>query len=91
MTKNDLIAYIAEHAKLTKVQAKEALDATLEGVVKGMKKDGEVRLVGFGNFVVTKRAATTARNPKTGETVKVPASKRAGFRAGQALKTSINK
>lgn len=90
MNKNELIDHIADETNLTKSQAKEALDAALSGITSGMKQDGEVRLVGFGNFIKSKRAATTARNPKTGEPVAVPESWQARFKAGQGLKSAVN-
>ncbi len=90
MNKNDLIEHIAEETEMTKSQAKQALEAALSGIVNGMKKDGEVRLVGFGNFVVSRRAATTARNPKTGEPVAVPATNQARYKPSETVKKAVN-
>jgi DNA-binding protein HU-beta len=90
MNKGDLVAAVADKAGLTKVQAGEAVDAALEAISVSLKKGDEVKLVGFGTFSVTKRAAGTARNPRTGETIKVPASMAPKFKAGQGLKDSVN-
>jgi len=90
MNKNDLVAYVAEETELTKADATRALDAVIEGITAGLKKNGEVRLVGFGTFLVSQRAATTGRNPRTGEAIKIKASKQAKFKAGKQLKDSVN-
>ena len=90
MTKAELIAAIAEKAGLNKTQAKDALEAFIESVTDSLKHGNEVRLVGFGSFVPVKRAAGTARNPRTGETVKRPASKTARFQVGEGLKSTLN-
>ena len=73
MTKAELVDAIAQKASLTKVQAREALEAFTSSVTDSLKKGAEVRLVGFGSFVPVARKAGTARNPRTGETVKRPA------------------
>ncbi|MCB1428338.1 MAG: HU family DNA-binding protein [Nitratireductor sp.] len=90
MNKNELIAAVAEKADLTKAQAGEAIDAALEAITASLKAGDEVRLLGFGNFVVAHRKATTARNPQTGATVDVPASKAPKFKPGKALKDAVN-
>ncbi|MCB1451796.1 MAG: HU family DNA-binding protein [Nitratireductor sp.] len=90
MNKNELIAAVAEKADLTKAQAGEAIDAALEAITASLKAGDEVRLLGFGNFVVAQRKATTARNPQTGATVDVPASKAPKFKPGKALKDAVN-
>jgi DNA-binding protein HU-beta len=90
MNKNELVAVVADKAGLTKAQAGDALDATLEAITAALKGGDEVRLLGFGNFVVAKRAATTARNPQTGATVNVPASNAPKFKPGKALKDAVN-
>ena len=91
MNKNELIAAVAEQSGLTKAQAGDAVEATLSCVTNALSGGDEVRLLGFGNFVVADRKATTARNPRTGETVQVPASKAPKFKAGKALKDAVNK
>jgi len=90
MTKAELITAIADKAGLNKTQAKDALEAFIDSVTDSLKGGKEVRLVGFGSFVPVSRAAGTARNPRTGETVKRPASKTARFRVGEGLKGALN-
>lgn len=90
MNKNDLIAAVAEKADLTKAQAGEALEAVLGSITSSLSSGEEVRLIGFGNFVVANRKASTARNPQTGATIQVPASKAARFKPGKALKEAVN-
>ncbi|MBB4302562.1 DNA-binding protein HU-beta [Rhodobium orientis] len=90
MNKNELIADVAERTGLTKAAAGEAVDATFAAVTDALKKGDEVRIIGFGNFSVTQRAATEGRNPRTGETIKIPASKTPKFKAGKGLKDSVN-
>ena len=90
MTKAELVAAIADKTGLNRTQAKDALDAVLDSVTASLKSGQEVRLVGFGSFVPVERKAGTARNPRTGETVKRAASKTARFRVGEGLKTALN-
>ena len=85
MTKACLVDYIAENADLTKADAARALDAMLEGVSNGLKKEGKVTLVGFGTFTAKKREARSGRNPQTGEEVNIPARVVPGFKAGSKL------
>jgi DNA-binding protein HU-beta len=91
MTKAELVAAIADKTGLNRTQAKDALDAVLDSVTATLKAGQEVRLVGFGSFVPVERAAGTARNPRTGETVKRPASKTARFRVGEARPESVGR
>ena len=90
MTKQELIAFIAEEAGMTKADAGRALEATVAGVEKGLKKEGKVTLVGFGTFEAKHRAARDGRNPQTGETVKIPARVVPTFKAGSKLKATLN-
>ncbi|HKJ75355.1 MAG TPA: HU family DNA-binding protein [Alphaproteobacteria bacterium] len=90
MNKNDLIASVADSAEISKADATKAVDAVLSSIAKSLKKGDEVRLVGFGTFSVSKRAATEGRNPRTGEKIKIPASKQPKFKAGKALKDAVN-
>ena len=90
MTKAELVEFIAEKADLTKADSARALDAMIEGVTKGLKKEGKVTLVGFGTFSAKKRAAREGRNPQTGETVKIAARVVPGFKAGSKLKDALN-
>ena len=90
MSKTELVEFIAAKAGLTKADATRALDATIEGITTGLKKEGKVALVGFGTFTAKKRAAREGRNPQTGETVKIAARVVPGFKAGNKLKDALN-
>jgi len=90
MNKNELISAVADKAGLTKSQASDAVDATLDLITGSLKRGDEVRLLGFGTFAVANRKATTARNPQTGAIINVPASKAPKFKAGKALKEAVN-
>ena len=91
MNKNELIASIASETGLTKTDSAKALDAFVASITNALKKGDEVRLVGFGTFAVTKRAASEGRNPRTGAKIKIAASKQPKFRAGKGLKDAVNK
>ena len=90
MNKTELIEHIANNADMPKAAAARALEATIDAVKKTLRKGGTVSLVGFGTFTVGTRAARTGRNPRTGETIDIPASKNPGFKAGKALKDAVN-
>jgi DNA-binding protein HU-beta len=90
MNKSELINAIADHADLSKADAGRALDAVTDQIKRALKKGDDVSLVGFGTFVVRKRAARTGRNPRTGATIKIKASKVPAFKAGKALKDALN-
>lgn len=90
MNKNDLIAKVATDANLTKSDASEAVEAMLNAVSGALSSGDEVRLVGFGTFSVAHRAASQGRNPRTGETIQIPASKNPKFKAGKAFKDAVN-
>ncbi|PIQ38109.1 MAG: hypothetical protein COW59_03595 [Lysobacterales bacterium CG17_big_fil_post_rev_8_21_14_2_50_64_11] len=90
MNKAELIEAIAETAEMTKADAARALDAAIEVIKKNLKKGNTITLVGFGTFEVRKRGARTGRNPRTGETIKIKASKVPAFKAGKALKDAVN-
>ena len=90
MSKTELVEFIAKEAGLTKADATRALDACINGISKGLKKDGKVTLVGFGTFSAKKRAARTGINPLTKETIKIPAKVVASFKAGSKLKDALN-
>jgi DNA-binding protein HU-beta len=89
MTKAELVEKIASDTGLTKADAQRALDATLENIKKALKKNQKVTLVGFGTFSVTKRKARKGRNPRTGEEIKIPATKAPKFTPGKGLKDAI--
>lgn len=90
MNKVELVAEIAKNTGLTKVDSEKATEALLNTVAAALKKGDEVRLVGFGTFSVASREATTGRNPRTGEEIKIAASKQPKFKAGKALKDALN-
>lgn len=90
MNKNELIAAVAEKCDMNKADANTAVEAVLGTVTEQLASGQEVRILGFGNFSVADRKATTARNPRTGETVNVAASKSPKFKAGKALKDAVN-
>ncbi len=91
LKKNDLIAEIANGSGLSKADAGRALEATLAAVSKALSRGDDVRIIGFGNFYVSSRAATTGRNPRTGDVIQIPASKQPKFKAGTPLKQAVNK
>ena len=90
MNKTELIAAIAEKTELSKKDAEKALEAFTDVVEEELKKGEKIQLVGFGTFEVSERAAREGRNPQTGETMQIAASKSPKFKAGKALKDAIN-
>jgi len=90
MNKTELVAAIAEKAQLSKKDAEAALNAFTGVVAEELKKGEKIQLVGFGTFEVSERAARTGRNPQTGAEMKIAASKAPKFKAGKALKDSVN-
>ncbi|MEJ2621293.1 MAG: HU family DNA-binding protein [Candidatus Thiodiazotropha sp.] len=90
MNKAELIEAMAESADISKAAAGRALDGMVEAVTKAMQAGDTLSLVGFGTFSVKERAAREGRNPQTGETIKIKASKIPSFKAGKALKDAIN-
>jgi len=90
VNKTELIEHIAKQADISKAAASRALEALIGGVTTTLKKNGSVSLVGFGTFAVTKRAARTGRNPRTGVAIKIKASRVPKFRPGKALKDAVN-
>jgi DNA-binding protein HU-beta len=89
MNKSELIDAIAQDADLSKADAGRALDAITDSITKALKKGDTVSLIGFGTFSVKERAARTGRNPATGETIKIKASKTPSFKAGKGFKDAI--
>ena len=89
MNKSELIEHIAKQADISKAAAARALDALVGGVKTTLKKSGSVTIVGFGTFAVTKRAARTGRNPRTGAAIKIKAAKVPKFRPGKALRDAL--
>ena len=91
MTKSELIEAIAAKSGLTKADSSRALEAFMAAVSETLSKGDKIALTGFGSFQVTKRAAREGRNPRTGEPVKIAASKSVSFKAGSKLKEIVNK
>lgn len=89
MNKTELVESIATVADISKAKAAAAVDAFVEAVTKSLKKGQDVTLVGFGTFTVAKRAARSGRNPQTGATIHIAASKAPKFRAGKNLKDAV--
>ena len=90
MNKNDLISSVAEASGLTKADAGRAVDGVFDSIASALSSGDDVRIVGFGSFSVANRAASTGRNPRTGEEIQIPASKQPKFKAGAPLKSAVN-
>ena len=90
MNKQDLISSVSDQAGNSKADASKAVEAVFDSITSTLKKGGEVRLVGFGTFSVTKRKASTGRNPRTGEAMTIKASTQPKFKAGKGLKDAVN-
>lgn len=91
MNKTELVAAIADKAEVSKKDAELVLRAFTDTVTEELAKGEKIQLVGFGTFEVSERAARTGRNPQTGKTMKIKASKAPKFKAGKALKDAVNK
>ena len=89
MNKQNLVEAVAKELGTSKAGGERAVNAVLCGISKGVKKDKGVQLIGFGTFSVKKRKARTGRNPQTGETIKIKASRTVGCKAGKKLKDSV--
>ena len=89
MNKQSIVEAVHEKLGGTKVSAEQAIETVIETITNGLKKEGEVSIAGLGIFSVNTRAARTARNPRTGETIKVAAMKVPKFRAAKALKDAV--
>ena len=89
MNKSELIQSVAESADISKAAADRAIKAVLDTVTEAMKSGDAITLVGFGTFSVRERAARTGRNPRTSDTIKIPASKTPVFKPGKALKDAV--
>ncbi|MBP6985551.1 MAG: HU family DNA-binding protein [Alphaproteobacteria bacterium] len=89
MNKNDLINYVANETGLKKSQACCAIDCCFEAISRSLSRQEDVRLVGFGTFTVSTRKATEGRNPRTGEKIRIPATRLPKFKAGKALKECV--
>lgn len=89
MNKADLINHVADSAGLTKTAAADAVEAVISGIAGALKRGNSVSLVGFGTFSVAQRAARTARNPRTGQTINVGPSRSPKFKPGKGLKDAV--
>jgi DNA-binding protein HU-beta len=90
VNKNDLVAAVADSADLSKADATKAVDSVFDAITSALKSGTEVRLVGFGTFAISERAESEGRNPRTGEKIKIPASRLPKFKPGKALKDAVN-
>ena len=90
MNKNELAAAVASSTGLSKADSANAVDSVVDSIAAALKSGDDVRLVGFGTFSVAHRAASEGRNPRTGETIQIPASNVPKFKAGKALKAAVN-
>ena len=91
MNKNDLIASVASSAGLSKSDATRAIESLLDSITNSLKRDEKVSIVGFGNFSVSHRKATTGRNPRTGESIQIAASQKVKFLPAKSLKEMFNR
>ncbi len=89
MNKAELISTVAKNTKTSKAAAERAANCVLEGIKRGLKRDGNVTLIGFGTFTIKSRKARMGRNPQTGEPIKIKASRTVGFKPGQAFKKMV--
>ncbi|OOG28700.1 DNA-binding protein HU [Thioalkalivibrio denitrificans] len=90
MNKSELIDAVAASSDLPKAQAARAVDAMIDVISRTLRGGDQVTIVGFGTFLVRARDARTGRNPRTGETINIPASKMPSFKAGKGLKDAVN-
>jgi DNA-binding protein HU-beta len=90
MNKAEFVDAVSDAAELSKLEAARAVDAMLGAITKALKKGDTVTLVGFGTFQVRERGARTGRNPRTGDTINIAASKNPAFKAGKALRDAVN-
>lgn len=90
MNKAEFVDAVADAAELSKLEAARAVEAVLGAITKALKKGDTVTLVGFGTFQVRERSARTGRNPRTGDEIKIAASKNPAFKAGKALRDAVN-
>lgn len=90
MTKNELAAMVADKADISKEKANEVINAMTDEITAALARDEAVSLIGFGTFTQRQRSARKGKNPQTGAEIDIPASKSVGFKAGKALKASVN-
>ena len=90
MNKTELVAVVAEKTGMTKKDAERVVNATVDTIIQNLSKGEKVQISGFGNFEVKEVAAHEGRNPKTGDTIQIPASKKPSFTASKVLKDQVN-
>ena len=90
MNKNELVSAVADKCGLSKSDVSRTVDATLEAITDALKRNDDVRLVGFGSYTVSHRSASEGRNPRTGEPIQIPARKQVKFKVGKQLSDAIN-
>lgn len=90
MNKTELVSAVAEQAQISKKDAEKAVSAVVDTITNALKEGEKVQLVGFGTFEVRQREARQGKNPRTGEAISIPASKAPAFKAGKALKDTVN-
>ncbi|MBO4562805.1 MAG: HU family DNA-binding protein [Clostridia bacterium] len=91
MTKLELVDVVSSKAEITKVEAHKVVDAVIDAINEGLAADGKVIIPGFGSFEVRTRTARVGRNPRTGEKIKIAASRTPAFKPGKAMKDAVNK
>ena len=91
MNKTELVEVVSSKAEITKAESQKVVSAVLDSIVDGLKKDGKVVLPGFGSFEVRSRTARVGRNPRTGEQIKIKASKAPAFKPGKGMKDAVAK
>ncbi len=90
MNKHDLVSAVSNSADMSMADTTRAVESVFDNITGSLRAGNEVRLIGFGTFSVADRKATTGRNPRTGETLYIPARRQAKFKAGKALKEAVN-
>lgn len=90
MNKNDLVSSVASACGITKAEAERTIEATFDSITSSLQSGEEVRLIGFGTFVVAQRPATEGRNPRTGQKIQIPTTKVPKFRPGKQLKEAVS-
>ena len=90
MNKHDLVSAVSNSAGMSMADTTRAVESVFDNITGSLRAGNEVRLIGFGTFSVADRKATTGRNPRTGETIQIPARRQAKFKAGKALKEAVN-
>ena len=90
LSKGDLVSYVAQETKLTKIDAEKAVNAVFAGITNSLQQGQDARFIGFGSFSIQKSAAREGRNPRTGDKIQIKASNRPVFKAGKELKDAVN-